>query len=42
MAILIRTYDVSSGQIVSKFLAMPICNIGTAEKLFDTIDATMK
>ena len=40
-AILVRLWDDEQGRPVTRFLDMPVCNIGTAEKLFELIDASM-
>lgn len=41
-AILVRYWDDVIGQAVTRFLGMPICNIATAEKLFEALDTTME
>ena len=30
------------GQAITRFLVMPICNIATAEKLFEALNTTME
>ena len=40
-AILVRLWDEKQGKPMTRFLDMPICNIGTAEKLFEAIHFTM-
>ena len=41
-AILVHLWDEKQGKPMTRFLNMPICNIGTAEKLFEAIDFTMQ
>ena len=41
-AILVRLWDEKHSKPMTRFLDMPICNIGTADKLFEAIDCTMK
>ena len=36
--ILVRIFDRELSEIVTKFLDIPICNIGTGESLFNCID----
>ena len=40
-AILVRLWDENVGKPVTRFLDMPICNIGTADKLFEAIDTAL-
>jgi hypothetical protein len=40
-AILVRLWDNQLGKPASRFLDMPICNIGTAEKLFEALDKAL-
>ena len=40
-AILVRLWDDQLGRPVTRFLHMPVCNIGTADKLFNAIDSTL-
>ena len=40
-AILVRLWDSKLGRPVSRFLDMPVCNIGNAEKLFEAIDTAL-
>ena len=41
-AILVRLWDDKVVHCVTRFLAMPVCNIATAEKLFDAINTVME
>ena len=41
-AILVRYWDTVLGQAVTRFLGMPVCNIATAENLFEALDTTME
>ena len=41
-AILVRLWDDQLGKPATRFLHMPVCNIGTADKLFDAIDSTLE
>lgn len=41
-AILVRLWDENLRKPVTRFLDMPVCNIGTGEKLFDLIDESLK
>lgn len=41
-AILVRLWDENVGQPITRFLDMPICNIGTADKLFEAIDTALE
>ena len=41
-AILIRLWDDQLGKPATRFLHMPVCNTGTADKLFDAIDLTLE
>lgn len=38
LVILARVYDPSQKKVQSKFIDMPICNVGTGENLFNTVD----
>lgn len=40
-AILVRLWDENVGKPVTRFLDRPICNIGTADKLFEAIDTAL-
>ena len=40
-AILVRLWDDQLCKPVTRFLDMPVCNIGTAEKLFEAIDTAL-
>lgn len=40
-AILVCLWDDELGKPVTKFLHMPVCNIGTADKLFEAIDSAL-
>ena len=40
-AILVSLWDDQLGKPVTRFLHMSVCNIGTADKLFDAIDTTL-
>ena len=40
-AVLVRLWDNQLGKPVSRFLDMPVCNIGTAEKLFEAINKAL-
>ena len=40
-AILVRLWDDKLGKPVTRFLHMPVCNIGTADKLFEAIDSAL-
>ena len=42
LAILVRLWDNDLGAPVTRFLNMPVCNIGTATKLFECIDTTLQ
>ena len=41
-AILVRLWDDKLGKPVTRFLDMPVCNIGTADKLFDALDEVLE
>ena len=41
-AIMVRYWDDKSCQAVSRFLAMPVCNVSTAEALFDAMDRELE
>ena len=38
LAILVRIYDEDIYRISTRFLAMPVCNIGTAENIFNALN----
>ena len=40
-AILVQFWDDEQRKPVTRFLDMPVCNIGTAEKLFELIDTSL-
>ena len=41
-AVLVRYWDSKVHHVATQFLAMPVCNIATAEKLFDALDTVME
>ena len=41
-AILVHLWDDQLGRPVTRFLHMPVCNIGTANKLFNALDSTLE
>ena len=41
-AILVRYWDQSQRQSVTRFLALPVCNIATAEALFEALSVEIK
>ena len=41
-SILVCLWDDQLGRPVTRFLHMPVCNIGTADKLFNAIDSTLE
>ena len=41
LAILVRMWDSNLGKPMTRFFAMPVCNIGTAEMLFQHIDSAL-
>ena len=41
-AILVDLWDDQLGRPVTRFLHMPVCNIGTANKLFNAIDSHLR
>ena len=40
--LLVRGYDEATMKVTTRFLDMPVCNIGTAENLFSLIDERFK
>lgn len=40
--ILARTYDESTLQVATKFLEMPICNVGNAENLYKKLSEALR
>lgn len=41
-AVLVRYWDNNVHHVVTRFLAMPVSNIATAERLFDTLNTVME
>ena len=41
-AIMVRVWDDSRRQAVTRFLAMPVCNVSTAEALFNAIESELE
>lgn len=41
LVILARIYDEDSLEIVTKFVDMPVCNIGTADSIFEKLETSM-
>lgn len=42
LVILARVYDVKLSSVKTKFIDMPICNSGTGQNLFDTVDQVFR
>jgi hypothetical protein len=42
LVILVRLADGTLGKAVTRFLDMPVCNIGTAAAIFDVLDRTFR
>ena len=40
-AVLVRYWDEEVDHVATRFLAMPVCNIATAENMFKAIDQVM-
>lgn len=40
--IMVRFWDDGCSEAVTRFLAMPVCNVATGEKLFDAIDTELR
>ena len=41
-AVLVRQWDNDLGKPMTRFLDMPVCNIGSAENLFNHIDSCLE
>jgi hypothetical protein len=39
---LARVFDEQTGEVVTRFLHMPVCNIGTAENLFRSLETVLR
>jgi hypothetical protein len=42
LVLLASVYDPDREQVSSKFIDMPVCNIGTGANIFDTIDKVFR
>jgi hypothetical protein len=42
LAILLKIFDPQIQCVTTKFLSMPVCNIGTEENLFNAIDSVFR
>ena len=41
-AVLVRYWDDKVNHVATRFLAMPVCNIATAEKMFEALNEVME
>jgi len=42
LVILARTYDCKMEKAVTRLIDMPVCNVGTAAHIFETVDAVLR
>lgn len=42
LVILARVYDENSLEVVTKFIDMPVCNVGTAENIYEKLETSLR